>query len=89
MTDHPDPPRSQDVSNETEGRSPWWFILREFLQNRRAVISLVLLVIIGASTIFVPMISPHSYSETFYHYGGASPPDAYHWFGIDNSYRDG
>ncbi len=79
------PPESEDAP---ESKSPWRIILEEFLSNKRAVVALILLVLIGLSTIFVPMLSPHSYKETFYIYDGASPPDKYHWFGIDTNYRD-
>lgn len=75
-------------NSEPESRSPWVLILTEFFRNKRAVVALILLVVIGLSTIFVPMLSPHSFSETFYRYKDASPPDLYHWFGIDNNYRD-
>lgn len=74
---------------EKESKSPWILVLQEFIKNKRAVVSLVLLILIGVATIVVPWISPHSYSETFYaHYDGASAPDAFHWFGIDSNYRD-
>ncbi|MFQ5898639.1 MAG: ABC transporter permease [Candidatus Methylomirabilia bacterium] len=70
-----------------ESPSPTQLALRRFRKNDRAVVSLVLVVLIGLATIFVPILSPHPYDEMNWDYmqGG---PSATYWFGTDTNGRD-
>lgn len=71
----------------SEGLSPARLALRRFMKNRRAVLSLILLVVIGALTVLVPLVSPRSYFEQDPdHY--REPPSGLYWFGTDASGRD-
>ena len=49
-----------------EGRSPTQLAFRRFRKNPRAVISLVLVTLIGVATIFVPILSSHPFDEPHY-----------------------
>ncbi len=70
-----------------EGRSPTQLAFRRFRKNPRAVISLVLVTLIGVATVFVPILSSHPFDEPDYDFTYASP-HAQYWFGTDSFGRD-
>lgn len=76
-----------DFALATESRSPARLALDRFRKNRRAVVSLVLVVLIGLATIFVPVLSPHPYDEMDWEYMQKGPNGTY-WFGTDSNGRD-
>jgi oligopeptide transport system permease protein len=87
MTDVVLPPSG--AVEEVKGRSLWADAFRRLLRNKAAVVSAVLLVIIGLSAIFAPYLSPHPYDEVYWDRIDA-PPDfaAGHYFGNDSNGRD-
>ncbi len=68
-------------------RSPWAMAMRRFLKNRRAVIALGAVVLVGLATVLVPLISPRTYDRIYkgMDYEG---PSATHAFGNDGHGRD-
>lgn len=77
--------------NETEmladrSVSFWKEVFLRFSQNKLAIISIFILLIITLLAIFVPMLSPYSYREQLGVYN--APPSAAHWFGTDDLGRD-
>ncbi len=87
MTDTALPPSG--AVEEFKGRSLWADAFRRLLRNRAAVVSAVLLVVIGLSAIFAPYLSPHPYDEVYWDRIDG-PPDfaAGHYFGNDSNGRD-
>ena len=68
-------------------RSPGRMALRRFFKNRRAVICVILLAVVGLSTLIVPWISPHDYRESDWDYTYGKPTSKY-WMGTDALGRD-
>nr|WP_085942893.1 oligopeptide ABC transporter permease OppC [Hahella ganghwensis] len=74
---------------EIKGRSLWQDAWRRLLQNKAAVVSMVLLGIIALMAIFAPWLSPYPYDEIYWDYIQAPPNfDNAHWFGTDSNGRD-
>lgn len=69
------------------GTPPRVLAWRRFRRNRPAMAALVLLVLLAASALLAPVISP--YPQTLQDLElGASPPSAAHWLGTDDLGRD-
>ncbi|OZG75409.1 peptide ABC transporter permease [Hahella sp. CCB-MM4] len=80
---------TSEPEREIKGRSLWQDAWRRLLQNKAAVVSMVLLGIIALMAIFAPWLSPYPYDEIYWDYI-QSPPnwDTAHWFGTDSNGRD-
>ncbi|AGH80801.1 oligopeptide ABC transporter permease [Psychromonas sp. CNPT3] len=72
---------------EIEGRSLWQDARIRFMRNKAAMISLVLLVMITLSVIFVPMLSEFAFDDTDW-YALHEAPSWTHLFGTDSLGRD-
>jgi peptide/nickel transport system permease protein len=57
-------------------------VLRRFLRNKPAVVSLAVLVLLFIACYTLPSVLPYSYSELDY-YALQQPPSADHWFGTN------
>ncbi|MBD3949983.1 ABC transporter permease [Aerococcaceae bacterium zg-BR9] len=64
----------------------WGEVLHTFRRNKLAIFGLIVLAIVTLMAIFVPMVSPFSFSEQTNSYNAA--PNATNWFGTDNLGRD-
>lgn len=64
----------------------WGEVFRTFIRNKLAIFGLILLIIIFLMAIFVPVLSPYSFSEQTGLYN--APPSMTNWFGTDNLGRD-
>ncbi|RMF14200.1 MAG: oligopeptide ABC transporter permease OppC [Gammaproteobacteria bacterium] len=75
--------------NEIKGRSLWQDAWRRLMQNKAAVVSMIILSIITLMAIFAPWLSPHPYDEIYWD-SIQAPPDFEnaHWFGTDSNGRD-
>jgi len=73
-----------------EGRSPWKDARIRFRRNRAAVVSLVLLVLIGLVVVIGPWLTPHSYDESDWSVAAPLAPTLVNWhlFGTDDNARD-
>lgn len=65
----------------------WSDAWRRFKQNKLALVSLTVLVIIILGVVFVPMLSPHDYAKGNFRNKHGSPT-AENWFGTDQLGRD-
>ena len=74
-------------SLEIEGRSLWKDARIRFMRNKAAMVSLILLVVITLSVIFVPMFAEFAYDDTDW-YALHQPPSMEHLFGTDSLGRD-
>jgi oligopeptide transport system permease protein len=61
--------------------------LRRFLKNRRALVCLCLVVLIGVLTVLVPLVSAHSFRAQDYDHVREAPSGKF-WFGTDSVGRD-
>lgn len=78
-------PTSQDI----KGRSLWQDAWRRFYQNKAAIASLAILLLVTLFVIFVPMLAPFGYAETDWGYmQGAPSLETKHYFGTDSLGRD-
>jgi peptide/nickel transport system permease protein len=71
--------------------SQWRLILRRFVRHKLAVVSLVVLVVLGALAVFAPLIAPYPVNPTLdakVLTAARHPPSAAHWFGTDKLGRD-
>jgi oligopeptide transport system permease protein len=72
---------------EIKSRSPGRMAMRRFFKNRRAVICIVLLAVVGLATLVVPWVTRHDYRESDWGYTYGKPNGTY-WFGTDSLGRD-
>jgi oligopeptide transport system permease protein len=71
------------------GRSPWADARRRFMQNRAAVVSLFLLLLISLLIVAGPWVLPHHYEDTDWNALSLAPTWAnWHLFGTDDLGRD-
>jgi oligopeptide transport system permease protein len=75
------------MSDAPAGRSPTQLALRRFRKNRRAMVSFWLVLAVGISTAFVPMVSPHDYRTQTLERSKEAPSGTY-WLGTDPNGRD-
>ena len=76
-----------EVRGLGEHRPLWRIAVAKFLQNRLAVIGLVLLVLVILSAVFAPWLSPHDPNFQLLRQRLA-PPSAEFWLGTDHLGRD-
>jgi peptide/nickel transport system permease protein len=88
-------PRGGDLSLtyeqgvELKARSQWSYARMRFLRHRLAVVSLLVLIIVGLVAIFAQQIAPYQYDELDLNNIAASPTlKDHHWFGTDFLGRD-
>lgn len=62
-------------------------VLRRFLRNRPAVVSLAVLVVLFAGCYLLPPLLPYSYADLDY-YALQQPPTTKHWFGTNGLGQD-
>lgn len=72
---------------EIEGRSLWKDARLRFMRNKAAMVSLVILIAITLSVIFVPMFAEFAYDDTDW-YALHQAPSMAHLFGTDSLGRD-
>lgn len=72
----------------TQQRSPLYFALRRFADNKAAVVSAVILGVILLMAIFAPLITPTGYADQDYLTEALAFPSGQHWMGIDDLGRD-
>ncbi len=70
-----------------QGTPPRVLAWRRFRRNRPAVGALILLVLLAASSLLAPVISPYPHTLQDLELG-ATPPSAAHWLGTDDLGRD-
>jgi ABC-type dipeptide/oligopeptide/nickel transport system permease subunit len=74
---------------ELKARSQWSYARMRFFRHRLAVVSLIVLILIGLVAIFAPQIAPYQYDELDLNNIAASPTlKDHHWFGTDFLGRD-
>jgi len=92
MNARPDLLGSSTLAEAARGnvpRSLWSQAGRRFRRNRAAMGSIVILVLIGLTSIFVPMFWPHGIEDASWESIMAPPSLAdWHWFGTDANGRD-
>jgi ABC-type dipeptide/oligopeptide/nickel transport system permease subunit len=69
-------------------RSPLYFALRRFADNRAAVVSALILGAIVLMALCAPLITPTGYADQAYLSQALAFPSAQHWMGIDDLGRD-
>lgn len=72
---------------EIEGRSLWMDARIRFMRNKAAMVSLIILIAITLSVIFVPMFAQFAYDDTDW-YALHQAPSMEHLFGTDSLGRD-
>jgi len=72
---------------EIEGRSLWMDARIRFMRNKAAMVSLIILIAITLSVIFVPMFAQFAYDDTDW-YALHQAPSMAHLFGTDSLGRD-
>lgn len=75
------------LASTPAGRSPWSLAMRRFRKNVRAMTAAALMLLIGAATLAVPWVSPHSFDEPDWGHVQQGPQGKY-WFGTDSLGRD-
>ena len=74
---------------EIEGRSLWQDARRRLFHNKAAVVSMIILGVVGLMALFAPWLSPHPYDEVYWEHIQVPPDFANaHWFGTDGNGRD-
>ncbi len=74
---------------DVQGRSLWADARRRFLQNRAALASLLVLVLMGLLVLLGPWLSPHAFDDTDWSAMMAPPAlENAHYFGTDSLGRD-
>jgi len=81
------------VARPLKARSLWIDAWRRLRRNKLAVISAVILLVLGVIAIVYPILNPGAYAETVrdpvtHRVIQYQPPSAEHWFGTDSQSRD-
>jgi peptide/nickel transport system permease protein len=66
---------------------PWKRGLRRFLQNKAAVVSTMILLVMVVGAVFAPQIATHDPNRLDF-FNNLAAPSAQHWLGTDESGRD-
>ncbi len=69
-------------------RSPLYFAFRRFTDNRAALVSGSLLLVIILMAVFAPLITATGYEDQDYLTEALAFPSGVHWFGVDDLGRD-
>jgi oligopeptide transport system permease protein len=92
MASRPDLLKSGPVTRALRGEVPaslWQQAARRFARNRAAMASIVVLLLITATSVIVPMAWPHGIEEASWEAILVPPSfDGWHWFGTDANGRD-
>ena len=91
MTDIAPPglPHSTEWDVEVAARSQWSYARSRFLRHRLAVVSLIVLILIGLLGAFAPQIAPYGYDQIELQDSSLSPTlEGWHLFGTDQLGRD-
>lgn len=75
------------VASQQASDNLWGQAWRRLRRNRRAVISLYILIVLGLSAVFAPYLSVHDRDRTNL-FNAERPPSAEHWLGTDDLGRD-
>lgn len=77
------------IKVDVQSRSLWQDAWQRFSQNRAALASIIILILVGAFVIFVPMVASFGYADADWNYM-TSPPsiESKHYFGTDTLGRD-
>lgn len=76
-------------AKEIKGRSLWQDAWRRFSRNKAALVSGLVLLLIGLFVTFVPMVAPFGYADTDWANMASAPSmETKHYFGTDNLGRD-
>jgi oligopeptide transport system permease protein len=71
------------------GRSPWADARRRFVKNRAALVSLILLLLLGVMVVVGPWVVPHTFDDTDWNALSLAPTfQGWHLFGTDDLGRD-
>jgi oligopeptide transport system permease protein len=70
-----------------ESRTFLQSVRKDFFNNKRALVGLIVLVLVALLAVFGPMVCPYSYDEQNIAFRNA-PPSPAHWFGTDKMGRD-
>lgn len=85
----PIPTSDVPATDAIKGRSLWQDAWRRFYRNKAALISMVILLLIGLFVVVVPMVSHFGYADTDWANMRAAPSlDNKHYFGTDSLGRD-
>lgn len=76
------------ATSERVAKSPAYYAMRRFMDNRAAVASGVVLLVIVAAAIFAPLITIAGPNEQIFLTEGLAFPSGGHWFGVDDLGRD-
>jgi peptide/nickel transport system permease protein len=79
--------RAERVTVPEEGSNLWQIAWRRLRRNRRAMVGLWLLLILGFAALFAPMLATHDRDETALS-RMERPPSREHWLGTDELGRD-
>jgi len=78
-----------DPDRPVAGRSLWQDAWRRLKQNKAAMASMAILLVIALLAMFAPLLSPHPIDEVYWDRIQAPPDFANaHWFGTDGNGRD-
>lgn len=80
---------TQTTAKEIKSRSLWQDAWRRFYRNKAAVVSMVILLLVGMFVLIVPMLAPFGYAHTDWsHMQSAPSMSTKHYFGTDALGRD-
>jgi ABC-type dipeptide/oligopeptide/nickel transport system permease subunit len=80
---------AHEAGVELEARSQWSYVRMRFFRHKLAVVSLIVLILIGLVGVFAPQIAPYGYDELDLENTTQSPTlEDWHLFGTDLLGRD-
>ncbi len=83
-------PEALNAAEDVQGRSLWQDALRRLLANRAALVSLIILVVVGLACFIAPSFLPWTYEQIDWDRMEANPPslETGHYLGTDTLGRD-